>query len=239
MPLNSKIGPDGMLYVTVGSTCNCCVEKNPENATILRARPDGSDRKVFARGLRNTIGFGWHPQTRQLWGMDHGSDWLGDDAPPEELNRLEAGADYGWPFVWGNRQVIPGLESHPKVGRLKDYAARATPPVVGYQAHSAPIQMVFYTGGQFPVEYRNDAFVAMHGSWNRKPSVGYEVVRVRFDKEGKPVGFQKFLTGFLVEDGRAFFGRPAGLAVTKDGALLVGDDINGVIYRVSYHGKGE
>jgi glucose/arabinose dehydrogenase len=228
-------GPDGNLYISVGSTCNCCVEKNPESATILRAKPDGSDRKVFARGLRNTVGFGWHPATKQLWGMDHGSDWLGDDVPPEELNLLEEGKDYGWPFIWGDRKTIP-LATHPKVGKLQDYAAKTTPPVLGYQAHSAPIQMAFYAGKQFPQEYHGDAFVAMRGSWNRKPSVGYEVVRIKFDKEGKPLQFQKFLTGFLVQGGQAFFGRPAGLAVAADGALLVGDDIHGVIYRVSYKG---
>jgi glucose/arabinose dehydrogenase len=226
-----------MLYLTVGSTCNCCIEKNPENATILRVQPDGSRRKIFARGLRNTIGFGWHPKTQEMWGMDHGSDWLGPDTPPEELNKLEEGRDYGWPFVYGDRQVIPGWESHPKFGNLKRYAARTTPPVLGYQAHSSPIQMVFYTASQFPEEYRNDAFVAMRGSWNRKPPIGYEVVRIKFDKEGRPVAFQKFLTGFLIEGGRAFFGRLAGLAVAKDGSLLVGDDTNGVIYRVSYQGK--
>ncbi len=225
-------GPDGMLYLSVGSTCNCCIEKDPENATILRAQPDGSGRKIFAKGLRNTVGFAWHPASKQMWGMDHGIDWLGDDEPPEELNLLEAGKDYGWPFVFGDRKTIP-LESHPKVGKLKDYAAKTIPPVLNYQAHSAPIQMAFYTGTQFPKDYHHDAFVAMRGSWNRKPAVGYEVVRIKFDK-GKPLQFQKFLTGFLIEDGQAYFGRPAGLAIAADGALLFGDDVHGIIYRVAY-----
>jgi glucose/arabinose dehydrogenase len=230
------VGPEGTLYVSVGSTCNACVEESPLSATIVRVPREesaGAARpEVFARGLRNTIGFAWHPQTRQFWGMDHGIDWLGDDRPPEELNLLEQGKNYGWPFVWGERQSIP-LDSHPAVGNLAQYAATTTPPVLGYQAHSAPLQMVFYTAGQFPPEYRNDAFVAMHGSWNRKPPTGYEVVRIHF-ADGRPVEFREFLTGFLLEDGTKAFGRPAGLAVAADGSLLVGDDVNGMIYRVSY-----
>ncbi|HZP41125.1 MAG TPA: PQQ-dependent sugar dehydrogenase [Candidatus Binatia bacterium] len=226
------LGPDGRLYVSVGSTCNCCVEDSRESATILRAAPDGSARRVFARGLRNTIGFGWHPKTHAMWGMDHGTDWLGDDAPPEELNRLEAGHDYGWPDLWGANQPVPGL---PAGVDAAAHAARATPPVLGYTAHAAPIAMVFYDGAQFPPEYRGDAFVAMHGSWNREPPAGYEVVRIRF-RDGAPERFEPFLRGFLRrEDGRwTTFGRPCGLAVARDGALLVGDDANGVVYRVAY-----
>jgi len=228
------IGPDGRLYLTVGSTCNCCWEKNPENATLLVAEADGSNRRIFARGLRNTIGFGWHPQTSTLWGMDHGIDWLGPDTPPEELNRIEEGKHYGWPFVYGDRQPIP-LERHQAVGSLKDFAKTTTPPVLGYQVHSSPIAMIFYTQDHFPAEYSHDAFVAFHGSWNRKPPTGYKVVRIRF-KQGRPTGFEDFLTGFLVSDvERPFaFGRPAGLAVMADGSLLVGDDTNGLLYRVRY-----
>lgn len=227
------IGPDGRLYITVGSTCNCCWEKNPENATMLVAAADGSDRRVFARGLRNTIGFGWHPQTRQLWGMDHGIDWLGADEPPEELNHIEEGKHYGWPFVYGDRKTIP-IERHEAVGSLKEFAGTTQPPALALQAHSSPLAMVFYTGGQLGDEYRNDAFLALHGSWNRASPVGYKVVRIRF-KDGKPAGYEDFLSGFLVTDGdRPYtFGRPAGLAVMKDGSLLVGDDENGVIYRIS------
>ncbi|MFW5798386.1 MAG: PQQ-dependent sugar dehydrogenase [Planctomycetota bacterium] len=227
------IGPDGRLYITVGSTCNCCWEKNPENATMLVARADGSEREVFARGLRNTIGFGWHPQTKQLWGMDHGIDWLGPDTPPEELNLIKEGKHYGWPWVYGNRNTIP-LERHKAVGRLDEFAKKTTPPVLGYQAHSSPIAMVFYAAEQFPEDYRNDALVAFHGSWNRTRPVGYKVVRVRFDDKGRPTGWEDFLTGFLVTDEPKpyAFGRPAGLLMLADGSLLVGDDANGVIYRI-------
>lgn len=232
------IGPDGRLYITVGSTCNCCWEKNPENATMLVAEADGSNRRIFARGLRNTIGFGWHPKTGELWGMDHGIDWLGPDRPVEELNHIRKGRHYGWPWVYGDRNTIP-IERHEAIGSLEEFAPKTTPPVLGYQAHSSPIAMVFYTGEQFPQEYRNDAFVAFHGSWNRNQPVGYEVVRVVFDDDGRPQRFEKFLTGFLVTDvDKPYaFGRPAGLVVLADGSLLVGDDAAGAIYRVSYDGE--
>jgi glucose/arabinose dehydrogenase len=195
--------PDGALFVSVGSSCNACKEKDPEHATLLVATGGGT-RRIFARGLRNTIGFAWHPRTGQLWGMDHGSDGLGDDRPPEELNRLIDGGDYGWPAEQ------PGPDT--------------VKPVLGYQAHAAPIDMVFWRG---------DALVAMHGSWNRSRAVGYEVVRIRF-RDGKPQEFEPFLTGFLIEGGKAQFGRPAGLLVLSDRALLVSDDENGVIYRIGY-----
>jgi glucose/arabinose dehydrogenase len=210
------IRPDGQLLVSIGSSCNSCDETNPEHATLLAIPPAGGSRGIFARGLRNTIGFAWHPDTKDLWGMDHGSDWRGDDQPPEELNKLEEGGDYGWPVCFGDRRPDPLFESQ----TVKDKAAhcqRTHSPALQYQAHSAPIAMIFYTGTQFPTEYRNDAFVAMRGSWNRKPPTGYKVVRIRF-KNGQPVGFEDFLHSFLIEGGAAHFGRVAGLAVAKDGA---------------------
>jgi glucose/arabinose dehydrogenase len=167
--------------------------------------------------------------------MDHGSDWRGDDQPPEELNRILDGRDYGWPFCFGDRQPDPYLSAEPARLTTAGHCRRSEPPVLTYQAHSAPIALVFYTGGQFPAEYRNDAFVAMRGSWNREPPTGYKVVRLRF-QGGAPQGFEDFLTGFLIEEGRAHFGRPAGLAVARDGALLLSDDTNGVIYRVTHGG---
>lgn len=225
----------GLLYVSVGSTCNACEESNPEHATMLRMKPDGSERVIFARGLRNTIGFGWHPVTRELWGMDHGSDDRGNDVPPEELNNLREGGDYGWPFCFANNQVDP-ITNKPKEGTKEDRCAKATGPALTFQAHSAPIAMAFYTGDQFPADFRNDAFIAFHGSWNRSPAVGYKVSRVKFEN-GKPVRFEDFLDGFLIESGKAFLGRPAGLTVTKEGALLVSDDVGGVVFRISYRGK--
>lgn len=233
------IGPDGMLYVTVGSTCNACDETNPESATVLRASPDGKQRRIFASGLRNTIGFGWHPETGQLWGMDHGIDWLGDDAQPEELNLIEEGKRYGWPYIYADGKENPQDEP-PGNMTMEPWRRSSASPVLMYTAHAAPMQLVFYTGRQFPEAYRGDAFVTMRGSWNRKPPSGYEVVRVRFEN-GWPVAFEPFLTGFVseTENGRhGHFGRPVGLAVAKDGSLLVGDDVNGIIYRISHTGDG-
>lgn len=230
------IGPDGKLYVSVGSTCNACAEPNPENGTILRAEPDGSGRAVFAKGLRNTIGFGWEPTTGVLYGMDHGIDWLGDDEQPEEFNRIEEGKDYGWPYVYADGKINPA--DKPPGKNPEAYAKGTEKPILYYTAHAAPMQMVFYSGDRFPADYRDDAFVAMHGSWNRAMPSGYEVVRVRFD-DGKPIAVEPFVGGFLSrqEDGSwTAFGRPVGLVVAKDGALLVSDDANGVIYRVAYTG---
>jgi glucose/arabinose dehydrogenase len=224
-------GPDGMLYISIGSDCNACSEPDATHAVILRAHADGSGREVFAKGLRNTMGFAWHPQTHQLWGMDQGSDWMGNDEPPEELNRIEEHGDYGWPLVWGDRQ-INRVFSRPDLN-TKQYSQTTVPSVLAYQAHSAPIAMIFYTGTQFPPDYRNDAFVAFHGSWNRSPASGYKVARIHFEN-GQPQRFEDFLTGFLVDNGKVQVGRVAGLAVMKDGSLLVSDDSNGVIYRVRY-----
>jgi len=225
-------GPDGMLYVSVGSTCNACNEDNAESATILRMTPDGKQRTIVASGLRNTIGFAWHPETGELWGMDNGIDFLGDEVQPEELNRIEAGHAYGWPHVWGEGGLNP--QSTPPGEITKEqWRALSTPMTLGYVAHAAPMQMVFYpAGGNFPAEYRNDAFVTMRGSWNRNPASGYEIVRIRF-QDGQPKAFEPFVTGFLADGGTTHFARPMGLAVARDGALLMGDDANGVIYRIA------
>jgi len=225
-------GPDGMLYISVGSSCNACNETNPEHATLLRATPDGKTRSIFASGLRNTIGFAWDPATGELWGMDHGIDYLGDDQQPEELNRIDKGKQYGWPHIWGTGGENPQSTPPGQISK-QQWAAMSEPMVLGYTAHAAPMQMVFYTGRQFPADYQGDAFVTMRGSWNRKPASGYEVVRLRF-RDGKPAGFEPFLTGFLVEGGAQHIARPVGLAMTAGGALLVGDDANGIIYRISH-----
>lgn len=225
-------GPDGKLYITVGSSCNVCQEANPENATVLQADADGGNRRIFARGLRNTIGFGWHLQTGVMWGMDQGSDWRGDDQPPEELNQIKDGADYGWPYCYGAKEVDRFFEPDPPGTTKQAFCAATEAPTLTYQAHSSPIGMVFYTADQFPAEYKNDAFVAMRGSWNRQPPAGYKIVRLRFDN-GRPVRFEDFLTGFLLSEDEQF-GRPSGLLVTNDGALLLSDNDNGMIYRISY-----
>ena len=232
-----NIGPDGMLYISVGSTCNECQEDNPENATILRASKDGKTRTIFASGLRNTIGFDWEPTTGALYGIDHGIDWLGDEVQIEELNRIEQGKKYGWPYVYGMSGINPHINT-PEGITLDQWAKQSTEPVLGYTAHSAPMQMAFYDGNAFPADYRGDAFIAMRGSWNRRPPSGYEVVRVTFEN-GEPVGFERFLEGFLLqqENGKyGYLGRLTGIAVGKDGSLFVADDGNGVVYKVSYTG---
>ncbi|WP_426232192.1 YbhB/YbcL family Raf kinase inhibitor-like protein [Pararhizobium sp. DWP3-4] len=231
------IGPDGMLYVTVGSTCNECQDDNPENATILRASKDGRTRSIFASGLRNTIGFDWEPTTGALYGMDHGIDWLGDEVQVEELNLIGKGKKYGWPYVYGMSGLNPRMDP-PEGITLEDWAKQSTEPVLGYTAHSAPMQMAFYDGNAFPADYRGDAFVAMRGSWNRRPPSGYEIVRVNFEN-GKPVAFEKFLEGFLLDQGSGkygYLGRLTGVAVGTDGSLYVADDSNGTVYKVSYEG---
>jgi len=227
-------GPDGKLYVSIGSTCNACNESNPEHASLLRFEPDGSSRSIFAKGLRNTIGFGWQPESGELWGMDHNIDSLGDDRHAEELNRIAMGKQYGWPHVFAKGDLHP--QTSPPGGITHEHwRDMSEPMVLGYDAHAAPMQMAFYQGAAFPAEYRGDAFVAMHGSWNRKPASGYEVVRIRFD-DGRPQAIEPFATGFLLDDGEHHIARPVGLAVMPDGALLVSDDSNGAIYRIAYAG---
>jgi glucose/arabinose dehydrogenase len=228
------LGPDGKLYISVGSTCNACPEPDPLHAAILRSDPDGKNLEVFASGLRNTLGFGWHPETEEMWGMDNGSDALGDDQPPEELNLLKQGAHYGWPYAWGKRKIDPIID-HPFGTTKEAFAAATEPSVLEYQAHSAPIGMAIYTGAHFPDRYRNGAFVAFRGSWNRIPATGYKIAFIPFSG-GTPQGFEDFITGFLIEDGQAQFGRVAGVAMAADGSLLFTDDSNGVMYRVTYTG---
>lgn len=230
-------GPDGRLYLSVASTTNTADEPNPENATMLVASPDGKNRKIFASGLRNTIGFDWNPVTHELYGMDMGIDWQGDDHQRDELNHIQEGRRYGWPYVYENGLFDPQHLPQEKNYTLEQWRKENTDPDLTYTAHSSPIGFLFYTGAQFPAEYKNDAFVAFHGSWNRNPPSGYEVVRVHFNAQGKPVSMTPFLTGFVTRqrDGRwGQFGRPCGLAQMPDGSLLVGDDTEGVIYRITY-----
>lgn len=229
-----EFGPDGMIYYSAGSTCNACNETNAENATILRMTPDGKSRTIFASGLRNTIGYDWNPTTGELWGLDHGIDFLGDEVQPEELNLLEQGKQYGWPHVFGEGDLYP--QSNPPGGITKEqWREQSTPMVIGYTAHAAPMQMKFYDGASFPAEFQGDAFATMRGSWNRNPASGYEIVRIDFE-DGKPVSIEPFVSGFLIDEGTTHIARPVGLAVAKDGSLLMADDANGVIYRIAYEG---
>ena len=224
-------GPDGMMYVTIGSTCNACVEPNELNATMVRANADGSNMQVYAEGLRNTIGFGWHPETGVLWGMDHGIDMLGDEEQSEELNQLSEGEHYGWPHIYDDGQYNPN--PRPEDMTYAEFASMSKFPELLYTAHAAPMEMEFYTGSQFPAAYLGDAFMAFRGSWNRRNPMGYKVCRIIFEN-GLPVRIEDFLTGFLVNDNKAHFGRLVGLAQHPDGSLFLTDDTNGVMYNITY-----
>lgn len=213
-------GPDGMLYISVSSTCNACDETREEDATMVRTNPDGSNRTIFARGLRNTIGFDWHPETGELFGMDHGIDWLGDDEQKEELNLITEGADYGWPYIYSDGNY--NLADEPGDSSWEEYAEKSVNPVMLFTAHSAPMNFKFYEGNMFPADYKNSALVTFRGSWNRKPASGYKIMKVDFEN-GKPVNAEDFVTGFLTDDSQSIFARLVGLAELPDGSILVTD----------------
>jgi glucose/arabinose dehydrogenase len=218
------VGPDGWLYVSQGSSCNVCVEKDPRRATVMRMQPDGSQREIFATGLRNSVGLDWAPWDGALYATENGRDLLGDDLPPDELNRIEQDRFYGWPFVHGAGMLDPELaKGH------ESEAARAVPPVHGFRAHNAPLGLHFLRGQNLPPGYARTALVALHGSWNRRQPDGYKVVALDWQPDGRIVE-RDFLTGFLGEGG--IIGRPAGITQGADGAIFVTDDYAGVIYRI-------
>ncbi|HOB74291.1 MAG TPA: sorbosone dehydrogenase family protein [Phycisphaerae bacterium] len=219
-------GPDGLLYVPVGAPCNICVRRERIYATITRLDPDkGGQPEIFAEGIRNTVGFDWHPKTRELWFTENGRDWLGDDLPPDELNHApRPGMHFGYPACYGKGNPDP------EFGRGKD-CSQFTPPVLELPAHVAALGMRFYTGKMFPKEFQNQIFIAEHGSWNRTVPVGYRVTLVRLEGN-RAVRYEPFATGWL--QGREAWGRPVDVQVAPDGSLLVSDDKAGVIYRISY-----
>jgi glucose/arabinose dehydrogenase len=220
-------GPDGRLYVPVGAPCNVC-ERNPERyGLISRIRADGSGYEVFARGIRNSVGFDWDPRTKELWFTDNGRDHLGDDRPSDELNHAPgAGMHFGFPYC--HQGDVPD----PEFGGRG--CARFTPPAVKLGPHVAALGMRFYTGSQFPADYRNNVFVAEHGSWNRSNKIGYRIARVVVDG-GRVLKHEIFAEGWL--QGQSAWGRPVDVQVMPDGALLVSDDEAGAIYRIAYTGK--
>jgi glucose/arabinose dehydrogenase len=218
------IGPDQKLYVSIGSSCNVCVEKSQLRATIIRYNLDGSGEHVFARGLRNAVGFTFSPTTGKLWAAVNGRDNLGDDLPGEDITEVSDGNNFGWPMCYGDR--IPD----PQLGNPRDCASM-TSPTLQIQAHSAPLGALFYSGRQFPSEYRGDLFVPLHGSWNRSTPTGYKVVRVAMhDRNPAPV--EDFVDGWLV--GSSAWGRPVDIAQGIDGAIYVSDDQAGIVYRIWY-----
>ena len=218
------VGPDGWLYLAHGSSCNACVEKDPRRATMMRLHPDGSGAEIYATGLRNSVGFDWAPWDGALYATDNGRDLLGDDFPPDELNRIEQGRFYGWPYVNGFGVADPDLGA--------DYAGDPVPthPVHGFSPHNAPLGIHFVRAANLPAGYERTALVALHGSWNRSAPDGYKVVALRWRDDGT-IEESNFLTGFLNEDG--IIGRPAFVTEGPDGAIYVSDDYAGVVYRVS------
>jgi glucose/arabinose dehydrogenase len=217
-------GPDGLLYVPIGAPCNVCRRSDPY-ASIARLRADGSGFQIVARGVRNTVGFDWHPVTKELWFTDNGRDWLGDDSPADELNRApQAGLHFGFPYCHG------GDVSDPEFGK-ESPCSGFVPPALKLGAHVAALGMRFYKGEMFPAEYRGQIFIAEHGSWNRKKKVGYRVALVRL-RDGKPVSEEVFAEGWL--QGEKAWGRPVDVLVRSDGSLLVSDDKAGAIYRISF-----
>ena len=221
-------GPDKKLYVPFGAPCNICEPPTDEYAQIRRYNPDGSGMEVIARGIRNSIGFDWHPRTRELWFTDNGRDWMGDEGPEEELNRVsKEGADYGFPYCHANG--IPDAQI-----KKSDPCKGVTMPVTLLGPHAAVLGMIFYTGGMFPAAYKDTIFVARKGSWNRTKLFGYDVVNVKVDADGKSAKVVPFVTGFLDAQTNEFWGRPAYVLQMPDGALLISDEHNGAIYRVSY-----
>lgn len=221
-------GPDGKLYVPVGAPCNICAPDPDRYANILRIQPDGSALEVVARGIRNSVGFDWQPGSGKLWFTDNGRDWLGDDVPDDELNRVDKlSQHFGYPYCHA------GDVPDPEYGGQRS-CQEFTPPVQKLGAHVAALGMRFYTGKQFPAEYRGQIFIAEHGSWNRSSKVGYRVMLVTVQGE-RVTGQRVFASGWL-HDGRVW-GRPADVLVAPDGSLLVSDDDAGAVYRISYRGK--
>jgi glucose/arabinose dehydrogenase len=218
-------GSDGKLYFAVGAPCNVCSVDDPYG-TIQRLDISDGTTEVVARGIRNTVGFAWHPNTEELWFTDNGRDMMGDDMPAGEINRItETGQYFGFPFVHG------GTVRDPKFGQdasLSDFIK----PAFALGAHVAPLGPLFYVGRQFPKQYQGNLFIAEHGSWNRSQKSGYRIMRAQFDHEGNIARYEPFMTGWLL--GEAHWGRPVAMVESSDGSILVSDDYAGVIYRISY-----
>ncbi len=220
-----RFGPDGWLYIAVGAPCNVCESSDERFATIMRMKPDGTGIEVFARGVRNSLGFDWSPLTGELWFTDNGRDWMGDNQPPDELNLAPVkGLHFGFPYCHG--ADIPD-SSYGKKGGCRQFV----PPAIALGPHVASLGMRFYQGSMLPASYSNQIFIAEHGSWNRSVPIGYRVTLVRVEKN-RAINYSVFAEGWL-QKGR-YWGRPVDILVMPDGALLVSDDYVGVIYRIFY-----
>jgi glucose/arabinose dehydrogenase len=223
-------GADSAMYVAIGSSCNMCIERTPDRAAVMRYDENGGTGRVFSSGLRNAVGIAMHPVTKQMWVTQNERDNIEPDhenLPPEEINILQDGADYGWPYCYGSRIPSPDREFHDPAR-----CERTLPPALEMQAHSAPLGITFLDRAtMFPADWRGDALVAFHGSWNRSDPTGAKVVRIRI-RDGKPVSYEDFITGWQGPNGRRW-GRPVDVVVHTDGSLLISDDAAGAIYRVT------
>ncbi len=234
--------PDGRMVLSVGSTCNVCQEEDPQRAAILvYDSSKANEVKLFATGLRNAVGLAIHPETGELWATNNGRDLMGDDLPPDTINIVREGANYGWPFCHSGTIVDPNIGNENSCDGVE-------PSLVDLQAHSAPLGLVFYPvnflpgdeeSNGFPEEYQGDLFIAYHGSWNRSTPTGYKVVRLPLDGSQPSGPVEDFAVGWLNEDNGSASGRPVGLAVGPDGSLFVSDDKGGIIYRISYAGSSQ
>lgn len=223
------IGPDNWLYIGIGAPCNVCVEKEPYQ-TISRLRLDGKDFQIYAKGIRNSVGFDWHPVTKQLWFTENGRDWLGDEIPPDELNFApNKGMDFGFPYYYGNN--VPD----PSYGKMRS-SEGMTIPALNLEAHVASLGMRFYTGKMFPKSYLNQIFIAEHGSWNRSKKIGYRIMLVKLNNN-KVISHTVFASGWLQNE--TVWGRPVDVLVMPDGSLLVSDDYANVVYRITYQSVHE
>jgi glucose/arabinose dehydrogenase len=215
------------MYISIGSSCNTCIEEDDRRSKILICDVDGTGCTTFASGLRNAVGFVFHPETGEMYATENGRDFLGDDLPPDEINVIQSGRDYGWPICYGKNIHDTNFD---KNVYIQDPCTDKVPSLVDLQAHSAPLGLAFYDGSNFPEEYRGDLFVAYHGSWNRNEPTGYKIVRIDMGT----LQVSDFATGWL-QNGNVI-GRPVDIVVADDGSMLVSDDNAGKIYRIYYAG---
>jgi len=226
-----NFGPDGKLYMAIGMPCDSCLPEDPLEGTIVSMNPDGSNMEVYAKGIRNSVGFDWHPLTHELWFTDNGRDYLGDDMPPDKLCRASRkGLDFGFPYYLGIDEKGNPIPD-PHYGKMRSPEG-ITWEALNLPAHVAVLNMIFYKGDMFPKEYKNQIFMAEHGSWNRSKKVGYQIEVVKL-KDNQPISRAPFITGW--EKNEKYWGRPVGLLEMPDGSLLISDDDAGLVYRVSYH----